>query len=341
MFELDFPPPHLVDKRHLARMRRTIADILASQQQAGNRAANQKFINSIGLRARVEFDEGYWSEVLDYHLGLLYAHVGDPERAAYHFDRSGTYPGQGGNQLFTDHQRDSLELFQRQKRARERGIPSPVLASMPRSASASLTQTLAAMLDTPHMRVSCGRFPIFCIVPRWLNCFSPGGAMLHDHFSAVPFNLKTLREGGVRQVFVRARDPRAAAVSAANLYNRIYGTPKDIDFEIQVIELCEQAFIPWLVGWLGAADDETTGLKIHWLNQPPDAIADMARNVLTVLAPEYPALEPYLAADIAEVRANYVTGDNDAWRNAISTAGQQRLWSETPANVKDLLALEP
>ena len=340
MFELDFPPPHLVDERHLARMRQIIADILASKQQASNRAANQTFIDGIKLRARVEYNEGYWREALDYHLGLLYAHVGDPERAAYHFDRSGTYPGQGGNQLFTDHQHDSLELFERQTRARERGIPSPLIASMPRSASASLTQTLAAMFDAPHMRISCGRFPVFCIVPRWLNCFSPGGAMLHDHFSAVPFNLKTLREGNVRQVFVRARDPRAAAASAVNLYNRIHGAPTDVDFETQAVDLCEKEFIPWLVGWLGVAADETSGLKVHWLNQPSNAITEMVRDVLTVLVPQYPALEPYLAANVAEVKANYVTGDNEAWRRTISAAGQQRLWSAVPPSVKDLLALE-
>jgi len=340
MFELRYPPPHRIDEQHLAAVRKTIAVILDSQQRSGNRAANQAFIDNVALEARIEQNEAYWAEVLDYHLGLLYAHVGDPEQAAYHFNRSGTYPGEGGNQLFSDHQRTSLELFRLQNLAKQRGIPSLVIASMPRSASASLTQTLSAMLGAPLMRVSCGRFPFFHIVPRWLNCFSPGGAVLHDHFGATPFNLTTLREGGVRRVFVRARDPRPSAASAVDLANRRFGTPEDIDFETQVVELCEQAFIPWVTDWLAATSNPTTDLKIHWLTQPSSAVAEMAREVLTVLAPEYPALEHYLRMDVAEVSANFVTGDKEAWRKGLTQASQARLWDAIPQSVKEFLALE-
>ena len=126
-----------------------------------------------------------------------------------------------------------------------------------------------------------------------------------------------------------------------NLINRKFGAPDDIDYESQVIRLCEQAFIPWVADWLAAAADPATGIKIHWLAQPSSAIPEMARDVLTVLAPEYPALEQYLGADVAEVRANFVTGDAEAWRKGISKAGQEQLWPAMPQNVKDFLALRP
>jgi len=214
MLELRYPPAHRLDDRHFAAVRNVIAEVSEAQQQLGYRAGNQLIIDKIGLDAQFAQDEGYWREALDYHLGLLYAHVGEPEKAAEHFERSHTHPGHGGNQVFDGHQHESLELRRRQELARQRGMPSPVIAAMPRSASASLTQTLATLFDAPLMRISCGRFPNFYLVPRWLNSFSPGGAVLHDHFGAVPFNLKTLREGGVRRVFVRVRDPRPAAASA-------------------------------------------------------------------------------------------------------------------------------
>jgi len=204
-----------------------------------------------------------------------------------------------------------------------------------------ILQTLATMLDAPLMRISCGRFPNFYLVPRWLNSFSPGGAVLHDHFGAMPFNLKTLREGGVRRAFVRVRDPRPAAASAVNLSNRKYGKPVDLDYESQVIRLCAQAFIPWVADWLSAATDPATGVKIHWLTHPSHAIPQMVRDVLTALALEYPALEPYLRTDVAEVEANFVTGDAEAWRTGISKAGQERLWAVMPESVKDFLALQP
>ena len=141
---------------------------------------------------------------------------------------------------FPDHQRNSLELHRQQDLAKQRGMPSIFIVTMARSGSASLVQTLATALDVPVMRISSHRK----IVPRWLDCFSSGGAILHDHFGPLPYNLKTLRESGVRQIFVRVRDPRAAAASAVGLSNRKFGSPDDIDYESQMIQTCEQFLIP-------------------------------------------------------------------------------------------------
>jgi len=330
MFELHFPPPHRADE-HMVSVRRIIAEILDVQQLRGNRAANQAVVDKIGLDVMQEKDEDYCREAIDYHLGILYAYVRDTEKAADHFERSGTYPSSGGYLPFSDHQRDSLELRRSQDLARERGIPSLFIAAMARSGSASLVQTLATTLDVPIMRISSHRQ----IVPRWLQCFAHGGAILHDHFGALPYNLKTLRENGVCLVFVRARDPRAAAASAVGLSNRKFGPPEDIDYESQVIRLCEQNFIPWVAGWTAAQSN----LKIHWLLEPSSAVPKMAREVLAVLAPEYPALERYLIADVAEVRANFITGDQEAWRKQISQRGQARLWEAMPVAVRELLEL--
>ena len=341
MLELRFPPEHSADETHLANVRRVIANALDVQAHQGNRAANQTIIDEIGVSVRLERDESYCKEAIDYHLGILYAHIGEFEKAVYHFERSQTHPGSGGNQLFSDHQHDSSELRRRQELAMQRGIPSFVIASMPRSASASLTQTIASALDLPIMRVSSGRFPNFYLVPRWLNSFSRGGAVLHDHFGALPFNLRTLREGGVREVFVRVRDPRAAATSAARLSNRKYGISNDTDFENKVIQLCESSFIPWIVDWLAATQAPDTGLYIHWLLQPSNAVSEMMQCILKELAPENPSLEQYLRADVAEITANFDVGQEEFWRKAISGSAQERLWNATPQNVKDLLELRP
>jgi hypothetical protein len=107
-----------------------------------------------------------------------------------------------------------------------------------------------------------------------------------------------------------------------------------------VIQFCEQSFIPWATDWI-AASDSATGLKIHWLTQPSNAIPDMVRQILTTLLPEHPVLEQYLRTDVTEVKANFVTGDKDAWRKVVSKAGQERLWHAMPQNVKDFLGLKP
>ncbi len=102
-----------------------------------------------------------------------------------------------------------------------------------------------------------------------------------------------------------------------------------------MIRLCEQNFIPWVADWIAAQSE----LKIHWLLEPSSATPKMAREVLAVLAPEYPVLERYLSTDVAEVTANFITGDQDAWREQISPRGQDRLWDTMPVAVRDLLGL--
>ena len=80
MLELRYPPAHRIDEQHLAAVRQIIAEVLQAQRQRGNRAGNQAIIDKIGLDARLVQGEGYWGEALDYHLGLLYAHIGEPEK---------------------------------------------------------------------------------------------------------------------------------------------------------------------------------------------------------------------------------------------------------------------
>jgi hypothetical protein len=343
MFVLRFPPPHRRDPQHFARVRSVIALVLDTQKRRGNRAGNQAIVDEVGVDVRLERDEGYCDEALDYHLGLLYAHLGEAEMAAHHFERSNTHPGAGGNPLFSDHQSESLELRRRQELAKQRAIPSVLIASMPRSGSASLTQTIAGLLDIPIMRASCGDFPNFLLIPRWFNSSSSGGAILHDHFGAIPFNLKVLRDGKVDEVFVTVRDPRAAAASAVHLSEREQGSLSEVAFEDRLQGLYEQGFIPWLQTWMAVASDPGGGLKVHWLRYSPnpEAVGDLAKRALGVLAASHPQLEPYAAADIPLVKANFVTGDDGAWRKQVSQRAMERLWDATPPQVRELLDLQP
>ena len=343
MFALCLAQPQGADNTHAEHVRQTIARALDVRDQFGNRAGNQAIIDAIGLIVRYQRDEAYCEEALDYHLGLLYAYLGDADAAANHFERSGTHPGTGGNQLFPDHQSESLALRRHQERAKERSIPSVLIASMPRSASASLSRTIAATLDVPIMRASCGRFPNFILVPRWFDSASSGGAVLHDHFGASPCNLKVLRGGGVDKLFVRIRDPRAAVCSSVNLDRQVYGDEAVPGWEALIIDRYQADFVTWLQGWIAVANDPEADLHIEWLRYGArdEEIADTAQRVLTGLAARHPALEPYAAADVAWVKANLVVGNDEHWRGQISPEGQARLWEATPEPIRDLLELRP
>ena len=339
MLELRLPPPELVDEQHLSDVRTLIAEVVEVQKRNGNRAGNQAIIDGLGVDVLYQRDEAYCGEAIAYHLGLLYAHLGEPELAARYFELSGTHPGEGGHPVYSEHERRSMLLREHQERARERAIPSILIASMPRSASASLSQTLAALLDVPIMRLSCGRYPSFYVIPRWLNSFSPGGAVSHDHFGAIPFNLETLRAGNIPDVFVRVRDPRSACASSVQLSDRKFRQEGRTDYEDRMVRLYQDAYIPWFNAWIAAASDPGAATKVHWLAQTLDTTGDATRQILSTLAEKHPALEPYSRAGFAEIRANFVSGDDEAWRTRISPQGHDRLWDATPEAVRDLLGL--
>ena len=81
---------------------------------------------------------------------------------------------------------------------------------------------------------------------------------------------------------------------------------------------------------------------MHWLksidvrNDMGGTIAGILQNFRSL----YPAVETYLDAT-KEVRANFVSGSDNAWRTVVSPAGQELLWQGLPAGVAELLELQP
>lgn len=309
----------------------------------GNRVANEVLLDAIGLTLRPELDNDYYREALEYHLGLLYAHLGQPERAAEHFELSGTLPHAGGNPIFSEQQTEAAAIRQHQLVAIGRGIPLILIASMPRSASASLTQTIAATLDIPVLRVSSGNFPYYFVVPRWLNLASAGGAVTHDHFAASPYNLTTLINSGLQHVFVLVRDPRAAAASAAVLYEPSLSKLGRESLARRMVRDVLYSYLPWLNEWVAASVDKSSPLKIHWIHSHK-ARADMdaaVRDIVSILAPQHPALEKYLGQKAVEVTANFNSGDDDAWRKVVDASDQAQMWDAMTEKTRALFGLAP
>jgi hypothetical protein len=244
--------------------------------------------------------------------------------------------------LFESQVAESLLLHQHQWKAAARAMPSILLASMPRAGSVSLTQSIAVALDAPVMRISAGHFPDYVLVPTWLNSFSPGGAVAHDHFGASPFNLQILKNAGWREVFVLIRDPRASAASSVRHELPVANRPDAAEeLEHRIVELALNSYIPWLHEWVAA--QAMPELRLHWIKYR-DSTGDMSgtvRRVLEVLRADHPALDPLLAKPVPEVTGNFVHGDDDAWRSLVGTEGRGRLWDAISPQAAELLGLQP
>src|SRR5262249_28509747 len=135
------------------------------QASRNSREANRYLMRRLGWDLSFDFNEQYFAEALYYHLGLLNAYTGQPEQMAHYISRSQTMPSQDDDQLFSDHVNLSHVIRAHQEMAIKKGMPSILIACMPRSASATLTHTVAHLLDIPVIHLSIGRFPHHYLAP--------------------------------------------------------------------------------------------------------------------------------------------------------------------------------
>ena len=245
-------------------VRRIAAEALAIQRGRGSRRANDFVLNHIGIRGSLDNDQSYFTEALHYHLGLLHAHAADPVEMAQQLRQSHTHADRRKRSSVPDQVNLSHVLRERQLAAMKRGLPPILIACMPRSASATLTYTLARALDIPVLHISAGSFPNHFLVPSWLNMFLEGGAITQDHFAANDFNLGVLQGRGPRDIFVLIRDPRAAARSQVHHLAR--GRDGGAEPLARRIERqCIENFIPWLQAWIDCVNNKKLPFRIHWL----------------------------------------------------------------------------
>jgi len=324
MLELDFYSSHegeltLVDDQAALVVRaREIA-------RSSNRLAVEFLLKRIGTRVPATKDEAYFGEALNYLCGIVYGHAGMASEAADAIAASNVLPHSGGDMLFHDAVAAGVEAASKQDEAIARGVPPILIASMPRSASAALTQTLAMITGAPLFRISVGAFPNYCIVPTWLGRFLRGGAVLHDHFGASEFNMSLLVKHQVRVVNLLVRDPRAAAVSFAK---HVFGK-SDVH-----VERMYSMYLLWLNDWLRA--EKANGINIRWIRSS-DVISGrdgLMTAVSTVLGNQSQYAFPDQLAD-----ANFSGQESDAWRDIVPSDVQEEMWDLMPPEIIERLEL--
>jgi hypothetical protein len=332
---------HLKGQLSPRSARKITVEALAIQRGRGSRAANDFVLNQIGIHGSPDNGDSYFAEAMHYHLGLLHAHSGNPTEMAPHLTQSHTMPTGESDLLFSDHVNLSYVLRDRQLAAIKRGVPPILIACMPRSASATLTYTLARAVDIPVMHISAGNFPDRYLVPSWLDMFLEGGAITQDHFAASDFNLGVLQGRSPRDIFVLIRDPRAAARSQVHHLARGRdggGEPLARRIERQ----CTENFIPWLQAWVDCANDKKLPFRIHWLTyaevcRDPGAIL---RKIAGVLGADNKTIAAFAYAhSLQEERMHFVDGHDDAWRREVGSSSRDLLWQACTAEMKTMLDL--
>src|ERR1700730_2160321 len=114
-----------------------------------------------------------------------------------------------------------------------------------------------------------------------------------------------------------------------------------MSFEELVSDSYQNNFIPWLEGWIAVASDPASPLKVTWLRYAAggNEIHQTALAVLTSLSVDYPILGDHARRDFPLTHANFVVGDDEAWRKQLSRSAQEQLWQVTPEPIRELLTL--
>lgn len=335
MLELDLS--RLSDRAAYLRSIATNASAIAKRS---NREAVNFLLHAIGVRAAITRNESYYEHELNYSLALAYAYLDEPEAAAELLERSGVLPFDGGDLLFSQAQRRSLDLADLQEASLMRQVPCVFLSSMPRAASSALASTIAEEFGCPILRASLGRFPNWHLMPFWVRRISRGGCVLHDHFGADEFNRMTLSRCGIRTVFLLIRDPRAAAASAVQFGQQFDGIAVS---EEHILHVFESMYLPWLINWEEYATS-SNDVKVVWLRSMDVTAGDeplraVMNQIVASLAPSAPSWQPPDLSTLSLADANFVSGTPDGWRKLVSKSGQERMWSKMPVRLRELLEL--
>jgi hypothetical protein len=298
---------------------------------SSNRLAVEFLVSRIGICVSKTKNEPYLAEALNYLRGHIFAQANMPTEAAGAIAASNVLPYSGGGALFHDAVTEGVALARAQDAAINGGVPPILLSSMPRAASAALTQTLSGITGAPIFRVSIGAFPNDWLVPVWLSRFLRGGAILHDHFGATDYNLDLLRKFQVEAVNLLVRDPRAAAVSFAKFVFGLQTTQSDIDHTYS------NCYIPWLLNWIDA--ERLHKINIRWIRSS-DVIGDsdsLNTVITTILSTQSPFVTS--AKNVTLATANLSKQKSDAWRESVSPELQKKMWDLVPAEIIQRLEL--
>ena len=111
---------------------------------------------------------------------------------------------------------DAKTFASTRAQAVERGRPPIVINTVPKSASETIWNRLAAGLGMAQSHLSIGLFPDCCIVPYRMRTFMDGGVIAKEHIPATRHNVRQLTEAGIDRMVFHVRDPRQATLSWAH-----------------------------------------------------------------------------------------------------------------------------
>lgn len=242
---------------------------------------------------------------------------------------------------------NTADFTARCERARAKGAPSILMTTMPKSASESLWNILAAGLDFGQCHMTIGLFPHCCLVSSRLRELAKGGIVAKEHVLPIEANLAMIADAGIDKVLVHLRDPRQAVLSWAHfvkndvgmcmlapIWRQIVPPAAVLNGELNdVIDWCIDHYLPLLVDfaerWRQLAVSDATEMTIHCMTFER-FVADRSAYLGKLL--DIYDLAAFNEAAIEQASTIYWRrGRVDEWRDVLSTDQRRRASEALPA----------
>lgn len=315
------------------------------------RAAVARFQDAVSFRPFNLLPEANYAAFAKYCAAVAAAQNGDVA-AARGFMAAVDIPLSGDFDLlpYAEAVAYGHEMRRRQLECISEGRPGIYVASLPKSASGFLSNTLASILGVPIARTAmvCRPGPAtldYFVVDAWAKCVAQGGCVTHEHTSASHGNPERLAEAGIRKIIVQIRDPRA---STASLYHHFFGTEPKAEYARSFKEFAAEYYghlAGWVDGWLCYADQVEKAIEVRIVTY--DAIRAEAADAIAGAIGFATGLDRRDAVDDhlndraarGELPHNFRKGEPENWRGMADSDLIEWFWGNTPGRVRSYLAM--
>jgi len=246
--------------------------------------------------------------------------------------------------------RATPEAFaERRAGAQAAGRPAMLITTVPKSASESIWNRLAAGLGLAQSHVSIGLFPDCALVPARVRDLAAGGIIAKEHIAPTPYNLDSLRAAGIDRLVVHLRDPRQATLSWAHfvrddvgkrplgpIWRKIVPPARVLEAGLEaVVDWCVEHYLPRLIDfardWAEVQAKPAGGLAVRCLSFEQYVANEAAylREVLDL----YDLDQAGFAAETRAETVHWRKGETAEWRSVFTAAQRRRAQRQMPAGL--------
>ncbi len=248
--------------------------------------------------------------------------------------------------------RATPEAFvERRRSGIERGLPSMLINTVPKSASESIWNRLAEGLGLGQCHLSLGLFPDCCVIPARVHSAAEGGLVIKEHIRATAHNLRHLAAEGFTKVVFHVRDPRQAVLSWAHfvhddvsmrlmgpVWRKIVPPADTLRAELPIlidwsIDIYLPQLVDFMLGWTRLARDPQAEIEVLFLTfeqfrTEPDRYFE---QILSFYGVDPGGFARDAEAEVVHLRKGLI----EEWRDVFTDKQKQRAWGSIPADLAE------